>query len=127
MGCAGGPVIVVDDDDAVRRSLKFALELEGLDVRLYACGAEVLADAALPASGCFVVDQRMPGMTGFELLARLRERHVSLPCILITAPVTAEIRAAAARQGFARVLEKPLDDGSLIESIQVALKARPAA
>lgn len=127
MAYAAGPVIVVDDDDAVRRSLKFALELEGFDVRVYAGGADLLADGALPASGCLVVDQRMPDMTGLELFARLRERHVILPCILITAPVTAEIRAAAALQGLAQVLEKPLDDESLLASIRRALGAWPGA
>ena len=51
-----GPVIIVDDDEAVRRSLKFALELEGLDVLTYQGGAEILAASDLPATGCLVVD-----------------------------------------------------------------------
>ena len=57
-----GPVLVIDDDAAVRNSLKFALELEGLDVRLYEGGEGILADADLPSNGCLVVDYFMPRM-----------------------------------------------------------------
>jgi FixJ family two-component response regulator len=116
-----GPVIVVDDDAAVRHSLKFALELEGLDVRLYSGGEEVLADAELPALGCLVVDYYMPQMNGVELVDKLRGRHVDLPAILITAKVSEDIRERAARAGFRQVLEKPLEDGSLVDSIRGAL------
>ena len=80
-----GPVLVVDDDAAVRHALKFALELEGLSVRLYQGGEEVLADADLPSTGCLVVDHFMPAMTGVELIEGLRRRAVALPAILITA------------------------------------------
>ena len=78
MSACTGPVIVVDDDAAVRNSLKFALELEGLEVRLYEGPAELLADDALPAAGCLVVDYYMPSMSGVELVALLRERRVHL-------------------------------------------------
>ena len=118
-----GPVIVVDDDAAVRHSLKFALELEGLDVRLYDGGEGVLADVDLPANGCLVVDYYMPRMTGVELVNTLRGRHVELPAILITAKVSDDIRERAARAGFRQVLEKPLEDGSLVDSIRGALAA----
>jgi FixJ family two-component response regulator len=123
MSQPSGPVIVVDDDAAVRHSLKFALELEGLDVRLYKGGEDVLADADLPAHGCLVVDYYMPRMTGVELVTKLRGRHIDLPAILITAKVSRDIRERAARAGFRQVLEKPLEDGSLVESIRRALAA----
>ncbi len=118
-----GPVIVVDDDAAVRHSLKFALELEGLSVRLYGGGDELLADADLPRDGCLVVDYYMPDMNGVELVDRLRLRHVDLPAILITAKATERLRRSAARAGFRQVLEKPLHDGCLVESIRGALAA----
>jgi two-component system response regulator FixJ len=117
------PVLVVEDDAAVRHSLKFALELEGLDVRLYAGGEDVLADQDLPADGCLVVDYDMPRMNGLELVKRLRGRHVELPAILITANASTDIRERAARAGFRQVLEKPLEDGSLVDSIRGALAA----
>jgi two-component system response regulator FixJ len=120
-----GTVIVVDDDAAVRRSLKFALELEGLDVRLYGGGDELLAAQDLPAAGCLVVDYYMPSMNGVELVDRLRRRDVALPAILITSKATEDLRNRAARAGFARVLEKPLEDSSLVDSIRGALAPMP--
>jgi two-component system response regulator FixJ len=118
-----GPVLVVDDDAAVRNSLKFALELEGLNVRLYGSGDELLTEEDLPASGCLVIDYYMPAMNGVELVSRLRRRHVDLPAILITAKLTQDLRRRATRAGFKQVLEKPLEDGSLVDSIRGALAA----
>ena len=121
MSMTPGPVIVVDDDAAVRQSLKFALELEGMSVRLYESGAELLADPELPANGCLIVDYYMPVMNGVELMDRLRRRLVELPAILITARATDDMRRRAARSGFRQVIEKPLEDGTLLDSIRGAL------
>lgn len=121
MSTTPGPVIVVDDDAAVRASLKFALELEGLDVRLYQGGDELLADADLPTHGCLVIDYYMPAMTGIDLVDRLRDRHVDLPAILITAKATDMVRGRAARSGVRQVIEKPFEGGALVESIRNAL------
>ncbi len=120
-----GPVIVIDDDAAVRDSLKFALELEGLNVLLYGGGEVVLADLDLPAQGCLVVDYYMPAMDGVELIDQLRGRQVNLPAILITAKSTQDLRERAARSGVRQVLEKPLEDSMLMDSIRHALSAAP--
>ena len=116
-----GPVLVVDDDAAGRHSLKFVLELEGLDVRLYEGGEDLLAAGDLPANGCLVVDYRMPAMDGVELMDRLRRRRVSLPAILITSKATRDLCERAARSGYRQVLEKPLEDSRLVDSIRCAL------
>jgi FixJ family two-component response regulator len=116
-----GPVIVVDDDDAVRNSLKFALELEGLSVRLFRDGAELLAAPDLPRNGCFVIDYNMPGMTGIELVGKLRQRRIESPAILIASQVSDELHGRAAQSGFRIVLEKPLHDSELLDSIHEAL------
>ncbi|MEE1656560.1 response regulator [Microvirga sp. CF3062] len=116
-----GPVIVVDDDAAVRNSLKFALELEGLSVRLFKDGAELLAATDLPQNGCFVIDYNMPGMTGIELVDKLRQRHIENPAILIASQVSDDLHGRAARSGFRSVLEKPLHDSDLLDSIHAAL------
>jgi two-component system, LuxR family, response regulator FixJ len=121
MPVTSGPVIVVDDDAAVRQSLKFALEMEGLDVRLYESGDQLLADVDLPATGCLVVDYYMPKMNGVELMERLRRRAVKLPGILITARATKDMQKRAVHSGFRQVLEKPLEDSTLIDSILGAL------
>lgn len=121
MSMTPGPVIVVDDDAAVRQSLKFALELEGMDVRVYESGAELLAEPELPASGCLVVDYYMPSMNGVELMDRLRRRLVKLPAILITARATDDMRKRAVHSGFRQVIEKPLEDSTLLDSIRRVL------
>lgn len=123
MSMTPGPVIVVDDDAAVRQSLKFALELEGMNVRVYESGAELLAEPDLPADGCLVVDYYMPSMNGVELMDKLRRRLVKLPAILITARATDDMRKRAARSGFRQVIEKPLEDSTLLDSIRGALDA----
>ncbi|MFE1600961.1 response regulator transcription factor [Methylobacterium sp. ID0610] len=116
-----GPVLIVDDDEAVRHALKFALELEGLDVRLYEDAAHLLCDAGLPGTGCLVIDYHMKDMNGVELVDRLRSRRVALPAILITGRLTDDLRRQAARAGFRQVVEKPCEDGSLLDGIQAAL------
>ncbi|MBQ0821417.1 response regulator [Microvirga terrae] len=116
-----GLVIVVDDDDAVRNSLKFALELEGLTVRLFKGGAELLAASDLPEGGCYVIDYNMPGMTGIELVGHLRQRRNDCPAILIASQISDDLNRRAARSGFRIVLEKPLHDSELLDSIHAAL------
>ena len=114
-------VLIVDDDAAVRSALKFALEVEGFRVRLYAGSEAVLADLHLPRYGCLVVDYRMPVMDGLQLIDALRDRDVAMPAILITGRANNELRRLAARSGVGQVLEKPLFDGVLVESIRRAL------
>lgn len=112
-------VVVVDDDLALRSSLKFALELEGFSVRTYA-DASALLDDGLPAAGCLVIDQKLPGMSGLELLHHLRLRHVLLPVILITTHPTRALLAQAAMAGV-RVIEKPLLTNALTDGIREAM------
>lgn len=114
-------VLVVDDDAAVRAALKFVLEVEGFQVRLYDSPEAMLEDPDLPKRACLVVDYRMPRMDGLELVARLRERQVTLPAILISARVTNQLHRQAERSGLAGVLEKPFSDAALVDSIRSAL------
>ncbi|MGY2047269.1 response regulator transcription factor [Methylobacterium sp. JK268] len=125
MSASSGPVLVVDDDAAVRHALKFVLELEGLDVRLYADGAQLLGEVGLPAAGCLLIDYYMPGMDGVELVGLLRERRVALPAILITGLSTDDLRRRAAGAGFLYLVEKPFEDGALLAGIRDALSAWP--
>lgn len=122
MSVTPGPVIVVDDDAAVRQSLKFALELEGMNVRVYESGAELLAEPDLPQDGCLVVDYYMPSMNGVELMDKLRRRMIKLPAILITSRITEDMRQRATRSGFRHIIEKPLEDSTLLDSIRGALE-----
>lgn len=117
-------VLLVDDDAAVRAALKFALEVEGFKVRLYAGPEALLAEQDLPAKGCLVIDYRMPVVDGLQLIALLRERGVDLPILMISGRVSADLRARAAQLGVRAVLEKPLSDAALVETIRSAVDGR---
>lgn len=124
MPSQSGTVLLVDDDAAVRSALKFSLEMEGFTVRLYDRAAALLADKSLPAHACLVVDLRMPGMDGLEMIDALRARRVGLPAILIVSErASTQLNNRARRSGVDRVLEKPLSDSALIESIRHAFAA----
>jgi two-component system, LuxR family, response regulator FixJ len=115
---ATGPqVIVVDDDLAVRNSLKFSLEIEGFPVRVYADGVELLNDTEVPRGGCLLVDQNMSGMKGLDLIAQLRARDIAVPAILMTSYPTVALRERAARAGVA-IVEKPFLGTALIDRIR---------
>ncbi|SEP72514.1 Response regulator receiver domain-containing protein [Faunimonas pinastri] len=115
-----GRVLVVDDDQAVLSSLKFALELEGFTVQTYASGTEVLGDALLPGAGCLVIDYNLLEMNGLDLLDDLRRRHVELPAILITTHPNRALRARAAGASVP-IVEKPLLGNALTVAIRAAL------
>src|SRR5579872_1056790 len=123
MSSSGAVVCVVDDDAAVRSALKFALELEGMKVRLYDGARALLDDPQLPQDGCLVIDYRMPGMDGMELVDALRARNVRLPAIIITGHANGKLHRHAAQTKVDRILEKPLSDSSLVDAVRSALAA----
>ena len=116
-------IIVVDDDGAVRNSLKFSLEIEGFSVLTYADSRELFEDEALAESSCLVIDHNLPGMTGLEAIAELRERRVLVPAILITTHPSAATTERA-RKAEIPIVEKPLLENGLLEQIQAALAPR---
>ena len=109
-------ILVVDNDRAVRDSLKFALQLEGLAVDALASGPDLLGRQHLTAD-CLVLDCKMPEMDGFAVMAELAARGVAIPTILITAPLTKALRQQAQQAGAVGILEKPLNDGVLLRTI----------
>ena len=112
-------VAVVDSDPAVRNSLRFSLEVEGLAVREYPAGADLLKDVEHAAVDSLVLDEQMPGMSGLDTIARLRERNISVPTMLMTSRLTPALRERVRRAGVS-VVEKPLLGDALIEWIRKA-------
>ena len=112
-------VAVVDDDPAVCGSLKLSLELEGFGVRTFGGAAELLSTLDFEVCDCFVIDQRMTGMTGMELIATLRGLNVQARMILIVGQPSPAVSARAARAGVA-VVEKPLLGNALFDKIRQA-------
>jgi two-component system, LuxR family, response regulator FixJ len=121
----GYVVIIIDDDLAVRNSLKFSLEIEGLTVRSYATGAELLSAGDLELCSCLVVDQNMPGMNGLDLIALLRARHIAAPAILITSHPSPSLRERAHKAGVP-IVEKPLLGNALFDKIRDVVGVGPS-
>jgi FixJ family two-component response regulator len=113
-------VVVVDDDPAVRNSLKFALEIEGFYVHSYANADELLSLSNFPACSCLIVDQRLPGMSGLDLISALRARQVIAPAILITSHPSSALSERAARTRVP-IVEKPLLGNGLLDTIRDAV------
>jgi two-component system, LuxR family, response regulator FixJ len=110
-------VLVVDSDLAVREALKFALEIEGFAVYLCADGPELLAHPELRLADCLVLDDKLPLMDGASVLDRLVEGNFQVPVILMTNHATDGLRRRAIVAGVRHILEKPLLNGGLVESI----------
>jgi two-component system, LuxR family, response regulator FixJ len=108
---------VVDDDDAVRDSLRFLLEIAGHAVATYGSAAQFLHEAPIGELVCLVVDQHMPDQTGLQLVAHLRADGVSLPVALITGSPSADLIRMARELDVAEVMEKPLNDDTLLDFI----------
>ncbi|MEM7768361.1 MAG: response regulator, partial [Pseudomonadota bacterium] len=110
-------VIVVEDHDAVRRSLTLMLRTRGARVDAYRSGTELLASGQLPQDGCFLIDYRMPGVNGLDLLARLREKGCRQPAFLLTGDPDPCLKARARVEGFTALIEKPAEAEELIELV----------
>ena len=117
-------VHVIDDDEALRDSLTFLLRTARIDVQSYPSAAAFLE--ALPEANlsCVITDVRMPGMSGIDLLRRLRERKISVPVIVITGHGDIPLAVEAMRIGATDFLEKPFDDEVLIASVKAALRQK---
>jgi two-component system, LuxR family, response regulator FixJ len=113
-------ILVVDDDEAVRDSLRNMMKSEGFEVRAFSNGRDLLNEASLPAIGCLVVDYHMPAMNGLELVSALRGRGVSIPAILITGNPTEYARARAAAIAVL-VVEKPWLGSYLLDCVHEAV------
>jgi two-component system response regulator FixJ len=119
------PIVhLIDDDEAVRTSVSFVLEMNDLPARTYGSALEFLEVAETLKGGCIVTDVRMPEMSGLELVKRLKERGVTLPVVIITGHGDVPLAVEAMRAGVIDFIEKPFDDEVLLRSIRMALDAK---
>jgi len=113
---------VVDDDLGVLSSLRFLLETDGFDVRAFRSGAALLNAVESNGADCFVIDYKMPNMSGIDLASRLRNRDIDTPIILITGYPDDSIPTKAVTAGIHHVLVKPHLEESLVARIRGAIQ-----
>ena len=114
-------VIVVDDDDAVRTSLRLLLKSAGHTTLAYASANEFLTEWNPAQPGCLVLDVRMPGMSGIELQAELNRRGAIIPVIFISGHGDIPMAVEAIQHGAFDFLSKPFRDQELLDRVQRAL------
>lgn len=114
-------VFVVDDDEAMRNSLRWLIESVKLPVETYASSAEFL-DAFEGRPGCLILDVRMPGMGGMDLQEKLREKSICLPIIFISGHGDIPMAVHAIKAGAIDFIEKPFNDQMLLDRIYYAIE-----
>ncbi|MFT3728117.1 MAG: response regulator FixJ [Terricaulis sp.] len=113
-------VHIVDDDEAVRDSLSFTLQASDIDVATYPSALDFLTHVGELGQGLIITDVRMPGMNGLELVARLKEQHVTLPIIVLTGHADVAMAVEAMKAGVVDFIEKPFDDNALLNAVENA-------
>jgi two-component system response regulator FixJ len=120
---------LVDDDDAIRRSVGFMLKTSGFHVRTYESGVELLKSGPDLEPGCILLDIRMPGMDGLEVQAALRDKGIALPVIIMTGHGDVTLAVQAMKAGAVDFIEKPFEKAVLLSAIEhgIARLKRSAA
>lgn len=116
-------ILVVEDDDAVRRSLQLLLRSHGFDVKAYASPGYALADKQNRSAACLISDLMMPGLDGLMLLTNLRTEGWKGPAILISGYMSAAHRIRATAIGFGAILDKPIADSKLMDTLRGLMAA----
>jgi two-component system response regulator FixJ len=115
-------VFVVDDDAAMRKSLRFLVESVGLKVETYETAERFLESYTPERPGCLVLDLRMPGMGGLRLQEELAARKVSLPVIIITGHAEVSTAVIAMKKGAVDFIQKPVGDEMLLDAVRQAIE-----
>ena len=116
-----GVVFVVDDDEAMRNSLRWLIESVGHSVETYESAQAFLENHYPGRSGCLLLDVRMPGMSGLELQSQLESHDIRLPVVILTGHGDVGMAVKAMKAGALDFIEKPFDDELLLKTIEKAL------
>ena len=122
MNALANNLCVVDDDEAVRRSLGLLLLSRGYAVQTFASGEDFLAGADLQRAGCAVLDLRMSGMSGLQVFDALRAQDSPLVVLFLSGHGDIPMAVEAVQNGAFGWLEKPCNDERLLDSIARALQ-----
>lgn len=116
-------IYIVDDEESVRQSLGFLLEIHGFEVVVWSSAASLLAAIADRRPDCLITDLRMPDIDGVELLRLLGTSGIRLPAVVMTGHGDMQMAIAAMRNGATEVIEKPFDETAVIAAIGRAVAA----
>lgn len=116
-------VHVVDDDPMICEAMRRLFEAEGWGVATYASAEDFLAAPRPGGSACLLLDNVLPGMSGLELVAKLRSKHSLLPAVMLTGHGDATVAVAALKAGASDLIEKPASAADLLASVRRALAA----
>jgi FixJ family two-component response regulator len=120
---AGQPTIfVVDDDEAMRDSIHWLLESVSLPARMFSSANDFLSAGDLCQPGCILLDVRMPGMSGMELLEQLKDHGILQPVIIITGHGDVPMAVRALKHGAFDFIQKPFNGQELLDRVNAALK-----
>jgi two-component system, LuxR family, response regulator FixJ len=111
-------VHLIDDDDAIRRSAGFLLKTSGFFVVTYASGDDFLHHAKVAASGCVLLDIRMPGIDGLDVQQAMIDRGIGLPVIMLTGHGDVALAVRAMKAGAVDFLEKPFEKAALLAAVE---------
>ena len=114
-------IYIVDDDESIRNALEMLLLSAGMKVHTFASATDFLSSNPGEINSCLITDIRMKGISGLELKQKLNDEGNRIPVIFLTAFDTKESRKQAQRGGAVGYFRKPVDDQSLLDSIQWAL------
>jgi two-component system nitrogen regulation response regulator NtrX len=117
-----GRILVIDDESAIRDTMRMILEYEGYECITAGSGAEGLTAAEREAPDLVFLDIKMPGMDGLETLSRLRGMNDALPVVIVSAHGTASTALEAGRLGAFRFIEKPLSKDYVLDAIREGLE-----
>jgi DNA-binding response OmpR family regulator len=122
-------IALVEDEDLISTMIRLNLEMEGFAVRAFLDAESMLdAHAEGEAYDLIMLDIMLPGMSGEDALARLRERGVDTPVMMLTAKSDVETRISALQHGADDYLPKPFNVGELIARVNALLRrTRPDA
>ena len=115
-------VFIVDDDEAVRKSLGSLIRSAGLGVETFASAQQFLATPRADVLSCLVLDVKLPGLSGLELQKRMAEVNIEIPIVFITGHGDIPTSVRAIKAGAVEFLTKPFSDQDLLDAIDQAIQ-----
>src|SRR6476661_79722 len=119
----GGPtVLVVEDDESVRRALSNLFQSVGMDVKLFGSASEMLQSKLPDVASCLVLDVRLPGLSGLDFQAELAKTNIQIPIIFMTGHGDIPMSVKAMKRGAVDFLTKPFRDQDMLDAVTAAIE-----